>query len=494
MVEPTRQLRACQQPREESAHFGYWAPTRSREEFVVWEGNCERNLKKLRKKEALPLDQSAADAQLCIRRYLYPTIALCGVVLASPRCRVERPSLSQVLVENTRHCMRQHYTDVPDSMHEWVWWARTLGMQSSSIRSPLVVRLFPPFVAASSDRRQNQTHMALLTTSGSVAREALPTDMLAREEPAASDQRPLSRSASSSSFEMVEAELPDEAASSISWSGDEDSPPPSPSSSRVTENSVLTRPDPNTGRDRLDHNGFTSKTPDGQGAPPSHSSPVDQATVAAEVRAMVDAAMGAAVDAAGSFVGAVVATEFTPSCDVTGCNLCPVAGECVECSGTFWLSGDKKSCAAGPITYPETPTTDCSKVTTLTCNSGVFSPKLKYGALSSLLPAEAMGTTTGCAPLGGGGYTGGYPAQKGSSNIVGFSLGSGATPWIITEAPYNTDSTNPHTFDSMWEACNPHEHCYSSSLVSTRRRRAGWGETRIDMQLICIGGQTTSYI
>ena len=57
---------------------------------------------------------------------------------------------------------------------------------------------------------------ALLTTSASVAREALPADMLAREEHAASDQRPLSRSTSSSSFEMVEAELPDEAASSIS--------------------------------------------------------------------------------------------------------------------------------------------------------------------------------------------------------------------------------------------------------------------------------------
>ena len=39
------------------------------------------------------------------------------------------------MVENTRHCTRQHYTDVPDSMHEWVWWARTLGMQSSSIIS-----------------------------------------------------------------------------------------------------------------------------------------------------------------------------------------------------------------------------------------------------------------------------------------------------------------------------------------------------------------------
>ena len=186
--------------------------------------------------------------------------------------------------------------------------------------------------------------------------------------------------------------------------------------------------------------------------------------------------------------GAATVTATSSSCDVTGCNLCPVAGECVECSGTFWLSDDKKSCAAGPITYPETPTTDCSKVTTLTCNSGVFSPKHKYGAVSSLLPAEAMGTTTGCAPLGGGGYTGGYPAQKGSSNIVGFSLGSGTTPWILTEAPFNTE------FDSMWEACNMHQYCYSSSLVSTRRQRAGWGETRIDIQLICIGGQTASYI
>ena len=197
-----------------------------------------------------------------------------------------------------------------------------------------------------------------------------------------------------------------------------------------------------------------------------------------------------AVDAAGSFVGAVVATEFTPSCDVTGCNLCPVAGECVECSGTFWLSGDKKSCAAGPITYPETPTTDCSKVTTPTCN-GYFSGK--WGVQTNALSSKSIeGTTTGCAPLGVGGNVVGGNVVGGTK--MGFSLGSGATPWIITEAPYNTDSTNPHTFDSMWEACNPHEHCYSSSLVSTRRRRAGWGETRIDMQLICIGGQTTSYI
>ena len=62
--------------------------------------------------------------------------------------------------------------------------------------------------------------MAALLSAGCVAREALPTDMPAREEHAASDQRPLSRSTSSSSFEMVEAELPDEAASSISWSGE----------------------------------------------------------------------------------------------------------------------------------------------------------------------------------------------------------------------------------------------------------------------------------
>ena len=47
----------------------------------------------------------------------------------SPETNKER------MVENTRHCTRQHYTDVPDSMHEWVWWARTLGMQSSSIIS-----------------------------------------------------------------------------------------------------------------------------------------------------------------------------------------------------------------------------------------------------------------------------------------------------------------------------------------------------------------------
>ena len=60
---------------------------------------------------------------------------------------------------------------------------------------------------------------------------------------------------------------------------------------------MLTQPDPNTGRDHhLDHNGFTSKTPVWQGAPPSHSSPVDQATVAAEVRATVDTAVDAAVD------------------------------------------------------------------------------------------------------------------------------------------------------------------------------------------------------
>ena len=64
----------------------------------------------------------------------------------------------------------------------------------------------------------------LLTTSGSAAREALPADMPAREEHAASDQRPLSRSTSSSSFETVKAELMDEAGSSISWSGNEESP------------------------------------------------------------------------------------------------------------------------------------------------------------------------------------------------------------------------------------------------------------------------------
>ena len=53
--------------------------------------------------------------------------------------------------------------------------------------------------------------MARLTTSGSAAREALPADMPAREEHAASDQRPLSRNTSSSSFETVAAELPNEA-------------------------------------------------------------------------------------------------------------------------------------------------------------------------------------------------------------------------------------------------------------------------------------------
>jgi len=190
-------------------------------------------------------------------------------------------------------------------------------------------------------------------------------------------------------------------------------------------------------------------------------------------------------------------------CDVTGCNLCPVAGECVECSGTLWLSDDKKSCAVGPITYPEMPgVTDCSKVTTLTCNSGVFSPKLKYGALSSLLPAEAMGTTTGCAPLGvGGEVIGGYlwqPQSGRGQRKMGFSLSqTSTTPWIITDGLWSSGGVGvhgPHGFDSMWEACNPHDYCYSSTLVSTRRRRAGWGETRIDMQLICIGGQTTSYI
>ena len=74
----------------------------------------------------------------------------------------------------------------------------------------------------------------LLTTSGSAAREALPADMPAREEHAASDQRPLSRSTSSSSFETVKAELMDEAGSSISWSGNEDSPEAWRSSSSST--------------------------------------------------------------------------------------------------------------------------------------------------------------------------------------------------------------------------------------------------------------------
>ena len=159
-----------------------------------------------------------------------------------------------------------------------------------------------------------------------------------------------------------------------------------------------------------------------------------------------------AVDAAGSFVGAVVATEFTPSCDVTGCNLCPVAGECVECSGTFWLSDDKKSCAAGPITYPETPTTDCSKVTTPTCNKG---------------------TTTGCTPLGvGGNLVGGKMVYN--INLFGGKMVGGTTPWILNGDGGDLGTWNAD-FDSMWEACNMHRICYSSSLVSTRRRRAGGG-------------------
>ena len=112
--------------------------------------------------------------------------------------------------------------------------------------------------------------------------------MLARDELlASSNQRPLSRSTSSSSFEMVEAEAP----GSNSWPGYDCSGPPSHgcslSPSRTSSRMSDERPDP-----QLNHLGRASSiTPDWLRTPPSHSSPADQAAVAAEVTATVDAAV-----------------------------------------------------------------------------------------------------------------------------------------------------------------------------------------------------------
>eukprot|EP00964_Phaeocystis_antarctica_P093726 scaffold60557_cov48-Phaeocystis_antarctica.AAC.2 len=166
---------------------------------------------------------------------------------------------------------------------------------------------------------------ALLNAWGSVARVE---DMLARAEHAGPDQRPLSRSTSCSSFEMVDAEAPDEAASSISLSGDEDSQPPSRSSSPMAEDSTPTQSDPffiplvdpNTGLDLTGRNayGFFVPLPARVDAVPPpetalaistlageaaaaarlRTSKVAQEAVAAEVRATVNAAVDAAVDAA----------------------------------------------------------------------------------------------------------------------------------------------------------------------------------------------------